>query len=527
MFTKTADTKGGPVGRIIPLPVAPVPVADHRLAPRLAAVVAAVVERFRTIMIDAALSKLVCPGDLFAEEPRIHALVAKECVDPVMGERIAEAIKDPSVEARAEAVLEASPHARGQKSRQRVEISLLGNGHVAVETPYFLRRPPGRPGKKRRRGQRGKSGNGIYPLLEALGIHDRLTPALAAEVVRTAVTGSFDEAKEELARRGIRRDKKSILRMVRIVSRRALAYRERRIEDPRPSQGRSPVAGKRLGIFLDGGRLRVRLKKRGRRRKNKGKSFRADWREPRVLVLCELDERGRKARDGFVRYEATMGDADETFVLLEAVLREIGATGANQWVIGADGALWIWRRVAELVAKLGYPEAQVAELVDFWHAVGYLWEFAADRVSWTEGERKSWVLVQRRRLKAGKVDQVTEEMRGHCHGRNAKKLKKVVDRFDENRDRMRYPDMRAMGLPCGTGVVESAVRRIVNLRLKGVGIFWRPENAEGMLHLRAVYLSGRWDEYMQTIFEPEQFWRRHPSRIAAPAAACVELRKAA
>ncbi len=32
---------------------------------------------------------------------------------------------------------------------------------------------------------------------------------------------------------------------------------------------------------------------------------------------------------------------------------------------------------------------------------------------------------------------------------------------------MRYADFRARGLPIGTGVVESAIRRIVNLRLKG------------------------------------------------------------
>ena len=47
-------------------------------------------------------------------------------------------------------------------------------------------------------------------------------------------------------------------------------------------------------------------------------------------------------------------------------------------------------------------------------------------------------------------------------------------------------------MPIGSGSMESAVRRVINLRLKGPGIFWREEHAEQMLMLRAYYKSKHW-----------------------------------
>ena len=37
---------------------------------------------------------------------------------------------------------------------------------------------------------------------------------------------------------------------------------------------------------------------------------------------------------------------------------------------------------------------------------------------------------------------------------------------------------------------------MINLRLKGNGIYWREENAEGMLVLGAAALTGRWQAAM-------------------------------
>jgi hypothetical protein len=51
-------------------------------------------------------------------------------------------------------------------------------------------------------------------------------------------------------------------------------------------------------------------------------------------------------------------------------------------------------------------------------------------------------------------------------------------------------------LPCGSGCVESAIRRVINLRLKSAGSFWLKQVAEYMLFLRSALLSGRWKIFM-------------------------------
>jgi len=53
----------------------------------------------------------------------------------------------------------------------------------------------------------------------------------------------------------------------------------------------------------------------------------------------------------------------------------------------------------------------------------------------------------------------------------------------------------AKKIPIGSGAIESAIRRVVNLRLKGAGMFWLEANAEAFLHLRCQLKVGRWNDY--------------------------------
>src|SRR5215212_4342261 len=60
-----------------------------------------------------------------------------------------------------------------------------------------------------------------------------------------------------------------------------------------------------------------------------------------------------------------------------------------------------------------------------------------------------------------------------------------------------YGGLQRRGLPIGSGAIESAIRRVVNQRLKGNGLMWCEGNAEGMLLLRAAALTQRWEEELQ------------------------------
>jgi len=132
------------------------------------------------------------------------------------------------------------------------------------------------------------------------------------------------------------------------------------------------------------------------------------------------------------------------------------------------------------------------DAIDFYHAVEHLGTVAALRKSWSAKERKAWVRKQRRLLLKGQVEEVVKAVQTICRGRNSKAITTERDYFVRNRQRMAYPALKALRLPIGSGAIESAVRRVINLRLKGACIFWYRENAEKMLMLRSYYKAGRW-----------------------------------
>lgn len=47
--------------------------------------------------------------------------------------------------------------------------------------------------------------------------------------------------------------------------------------------------------------------------------------------------------------------------------------------------------------------------------------------------------------------------------------------------RLSYVQFRPLGIPLGSGSIESSIRRVVNNWMKSNGMFWRAENAEIML----------------------------------------------
>ncbi|MCC7422121.1 MAG: hypothetical protein IT428_17725, partial [Planctomycetaceae bacterium] len=60
--------------------------------------------------------------------------------------------------------------------------------------------------------------------------------------------------------------------------------------------------------------------------------------------------------------------------------------------------------------------------------------------------------------------------------------------------RMDYSVSRAQKTPIGSGAVESAVRRVINLRVKSNATYWLRENAETMIRLRSWIKAGRGEE---------------------------------
>ena len=228
---------------------------------------------------------------------------------------------------------------------------------------------------------------------------------------------------------------------------------------------------------------------RGRRR------FKTEWREPKVLTIYVLDDDGK--RDKAVRsvIDGTLGDADEVFALLRYHLLRLGAHEATELTFVGDGAPWIWNRTDALRRALGLPPERFHEVVDYFHVVERLGEISHRSLSGGEDARRAWLGILKGFLKAGDIEEIERVLATSRY----EELATDLDYLSRNRHRLRYAEFRRRKLPIGSGAVESAVRRVVNLRLKGSSVFWTEEHAEGILHLRAHAKSGRWGELERAV----------------------------
>jgi hypothetical protein len=398
------------------------------------------------------------------------------------------ALAGPALHEEERKLAKASPKKMKDFGYRPVTVQFLGGIEVELMARYWCRNQA-RAGK----------GKGSYFGLMLLGVCDRTTPALASEVAQLAAAlSSFEDAQARLRQMGVTL---SIRRIANVAYH--FAQRARRRQEVEGMGIKGSLAGKRVVISTDGGRLRVRRNKRGQRTKKGRWRYHTDWREPKLLVIYVVDEKGRMAQEFAPVMDGTLQGPDEVFRLIECYLRELGISQAAEVLFIADGASWIWNRVTKLWQRLGLVGVvRCRELVDFYHVVEHVWALAALNKSWGASYRKQWVARQRRRLWRGELEKFLEDVERLCRGKRGKDWARERDYLVRNAKagRLNYSKARWAKMPMGSGSMESAVRRVINLRLKGPGIFWHEEHAEQMLLLRAYYKSKHWQVLMNKAF---------------------------
>jgi len=203
---------------------------------------------------------------------------------------------------------------RGGEARP-LRVRLWGGLLLWVTTLYCS--PVRRSGKGR-----GREGSGLYPELGLLGIQEGKSAALVRTVGRlTALLPSYETVQQELAERGLHLNIKEVHGIGRYAGQAALTYRRRELE--RYRQGQLPAGngrGKRFGAMIDGGRTKIR--KRTRKQKGRGKTktqkrrFQTDWREPKQIIVFEMDEHGRMKKGTKPILDGTFQGPDEILEVL-------------------------------------------------------------------------------------------------------------------------------------------------------------------------------------------------------------------
>jgi hypothetical protein len=374
-------------------------------------------------------------------------------------------------------------------------VRLLGGLAITVMTLYCS--PRGRTGKGR-----GPEGSGLYPELAAYRIGEGCSPNVQAEVGRLVGLLPIEQARAELTRRGLEEDEKAVRRIAGELGAQMLATRTRDLMRFRAGElpAGDEFAGKSVAAEIDGGRVRVRtiVKKSRVSGKTKRKKFRVEWREPKVVILFEVDKKGRMVRGSRPFIDGTLQGPDALIELVAFHLHRMGAAKANVVTFAADGAPWIWKRLDWVVAQVGLDPSRVVEVLDWCHAVHHV-SVALASLPLAEHERKALYSRLRDLLKEGKSRLVIDELKVLAVNQPAdspawREIRYLTKHSDAGR--LRYNCFRCRGEPIGSGAIESTIRRVINLRLKGNGIYWTEDNAEAVFQLRAAVVSRRWEEIL-------------------------------
>jgi hypothetical protein len=365
---------------------------------------------------------------------------------------------------------------------------------------------------------------GMYVELAQLGFGKGCTPGLQSRVARqAALCPSFQFAQQELQRSGVKLDVKAVRRITTQCGEGVLTVRTRELQLWREGKlpAGSELTGKRVSVQMDGGRSRIRGELRdaaavpeatnaeglpcgeapGRSRKRAKKTFDADWREPKLLTIFVHDERGRMVKKSQATVDGTLEGPDAIAELAAMHLHRLGAAKAQSITFVADGGVWIWERIEAIVRLAKLVKMPIYQVLDNCHAAHHV-SLALAALGYGDKERQVLYRAHRTLLRNGQWRQVVKELTDLAE--TAPPTSQVwteIAYLQKHGDagRLMYPTFRGLGLPLGSGAIESNIRRVINLRLKGNAIYWLKDNAEAMLQIRALVLTNRWDERLQAL----------------------------
>ncbi len=228
-------------------------------------------------------------------------------------------------------------------SYRNIYVRLLSGERIPLRSPYFIKAKP------KKRGKRKKGNGGGHLALQWLGFIDRISMQLSSVAAQAALLcPSFEIAQQMLKHHGIALGIKPLQRICQLLGRQAMNNRQRIALN-----NVDRVEGRMVLVCIDGGRIRERKKKRGRRPAGqKRQGYRTDWREPTQIVIQCFNADGSKCKDFLPLYDATMENIDQVFELLEAYLREMQISKAEHVVFCADGDRSYWKRFGPLAEKL-------------------------------------------------------------------------------------------------------------------------------------------------------------------------------
>jgi hypothetical protein len=179
---------------------------------------------------------------------------------------------------------------------------------------------------------------------------------------------------------------------------------------------------------------------------------------------------------------------------LEALRQGIAEAPKVVWL--SDGGRGLWGLFDECFSNYA------TGVLDFYHAVQNLWKGAA---AWLDGrttQARRWFAWARHRLRHDRPDGVLADLAEALDVEGLPDtarhtLTTLYAYLERHRDHIDYAKYKALGLPIGSGMVESACKWLIQQRFKGVGMRWSEEGFNHLLHLRLAWVNGSFEALFQ------------------------------
>ena len=340
---------------------------------------------------------------------------------------------------------------------------------------------------------------GQFPVDVDLDIQDtELSPGVRRMMAAVGHEAAFDQGREQLqlladltvTTKAVERTAETIGEDIERRQQQELQH-ALQLELPIPIGPRIPI----LYVEMDGtGIPVVRKESEGREGKQDGQPART--REAKlgcVFTQTTIDGEGYPVRDeDSTTYVGAIESCAEFGRRLYAEAWRRGWARAEKQVVLGDGADWIWNQ-----ADLHFPDA--TQIVDLYHAREHLWDLSAKLYPSDSPAQRRWVMVRKDKLDDGKIEALVRSLRSVAasHSELAEEIRVEANYFDDNKQRMRYPEFRKQGLFVGSGVIEAGCKTVLG-RLKRSGMFWTVRGANAIIALRCRQLSGRFEDYWES-----------------------------
>jgi hypothetical protein len=227
------------------------------------------------------------------------------------------------------------------------------------------------------------------------------------------------------------------------------------------------------------------------------------WREVKVAILARLKRHTNQAGEEVTRLErrrlvAVLGDIDALSprLWLEAMRQGVQTAKVVVWL--SDGGRGLWRLFRERF------EGTAIGILDFYHAAQNLWKASRAWLDGRTSHARDWFRNARHQLRHGEENAVLAELKttlalNELPAGARQTLQNVYDYLLAHSEHIHYDKFKELGLPLGSGMVESACKWLIQQRFKGVGMRWSEDGFNHLLHLRLAWVNDRFD----ALFLPE------------------------